>query len=65
RENRESQQINSEGGSELLQMLFDPDFAMVEVFSRVRIIPHQETSPDSSIVNVSDRDFARIEDFAA
>ena len=65
RENREAKQIDPEAGRELLERLFDPDLAMIEVLSAELIVTHQETSADGAIVDVSDVDFAGVEHFTA
>jgi len=64
RENREPQQIDPKGGGELLQVVFDPDFAVIKVFARKGIVSHQETAADGAIKDMSNRHFARIKDFS-
>jgi hypothetical protein len=39
------------------QPVFEPPFSMVVVVSRDRVVPHQETSPDTPLDDMHDRDF--------
>jgi hypothetical protein len=36
---------------------------VVEIFTRNSIVPHEETTPDGAIEDVSDRDFFGIKNF--
>ncbi len=43
------------GGSELPEVLFDPNFSMVKILARDKIVTHRQESPDDPIGDVSDR----------
>jgi hypothetical protein len=47
----------------LAEVIFDPRFSVVEILPRNGIIPHEETTPDGAIEDVSDRDFVGVKDF--
>jgi hypothetical protein len=63
RHDRIADQVDSEECCKLAEVLFDPHLSVIEILPRNRIIPHEETTPDGAIEDVSDRDFIGIKNF--
>ena len=59
RENSDSKDIDAEVGGLQLDLLFQPDFSMVEILAAQRIIAHQEAPPHGPIHDVHTSDFIR------
>jgi hypothetical protein len=63
RKNRETEQIDTKLGAELLEILFNPKLAMVEVLTGAFVLSHEKTLANGPIANVSDDDFVGINRF--
>jgi hypothetical protein len=63
RKDRETEQIDTKLGAELLEILFNPKLAMVEVLTGAFILSHEKTFANCAIANVSDDDFVGINRF--
>jgi hypothetical protein len=63
RHDRIADQVDTEERGKLAEVIFDPRFSVVEILPRNGIIPHEETTPDGAIEDVSDRDFVGVKDF--
>lgn len=59
-QNRESEQIDTELGAELLEVLLAPGLAMVEALTGAYVLSHEKTFANGAIANVSDDDFVGI-----
>ena len=64
-ENRKAKKINPEAGREVLEQIFDPDFAVVEIFAGVGIIAEEPACTCGTADGVNDLDLGRINLVAA
>jgi hypothetical protein len=65
RQDAKAKQVDAKVSREVLKAVFQPLLSMVVVLAGIRIIAHQEASTDTALDDVSNGDFARVEDFAA
>jgi hypothetical protein len=64
-EDGEAKQIDAKAGSQVLQTIFEPSFAMIEVLSGDGIVSQEEATSDASIHDMQGSDLGRIEDLSA
>jgi len=59
-QDRIAEQINAKGRSELLQIHFDPNLAMIKILARDSIIAHQEAASDGPILDMNNGNVCRV-----
>ena len=60
----EAKQINSEASCEQFELIFDPDFTMVEVLPGNGVEAEEKAASDDSSNDMQDSHFVWIEDFS-
>jgi hypothetical protein len=63
RQNRKPKKVDTEGGGEAPQLIFDPDLPVIVVLPGDRIVAEQEATPNDPIHHMNDGKFVRSKDF--